>query len=238
MRFLGSAARLPHVQGAFSESVAVRADQCIPIPASMSFRIAACAEPLAVALHAVHRAGPLQGRHVVIAGAGPIGLLCLASALHAGVASATVLDISAEPLLIARQMGADAIIQVASESDGAALVAARHGGFDIAFEASGAPASLAALVPLTRRGGRIVQIGLFPQGDLPLNVNMLMTREIDLVGSFRFDQEFAMAVELLAAGKIDTSPILTTILPIDRALDAFDLAADREKSIKVQLAIG
>ncbi len=238
MRFLGSAALMPHVQGAFSETVTVRADQCVPVPADMPFRVAACAEPLAVALHGVRRAGPLVGRHVLIAGAGPIGLLCLAAALHAGAATVTVTDLFEAPLDIARAMGAAETVDVRAEPDRLAHVAAVRGGFDVALEATGSAASAIGMPTLMRPGSRIVQLGMLPPGAVALPVNLLMSREIDLVGSFRFGEEFDVAVEALAIKRIDVTPILSGTFPLQEANAAFALAGDRQRAIKVHLEIG
>ena len=93
MRFFGSAAIFPHVQGAFSEHVVARADQCHVIPDTMPWRVAACAEPLAVCLHAIERAGEILGRSVVIAGAGPIGCLMALAARAKGAGHVTVTDL-------------------------------------------------------------------------------------------------------------------------------------------------
>jgi L-idonate 5-dehydrogenase len=235
MRFLGSAALMPHVQGAFSETIAVRADQCVPVPATMPFRLAATAEPLAVALHAIRRAGPLLGAHVLVAGAGPIGLLVLAAALHAGAATVTVTDLAEPPLDIATGMGAATTILVRDCDDSLARAADAHGGFDAAFEATGALASIAVLPELVRRGGTIVQLGMLPPGAAGISVNLLMAREIDLVGSFRFHEEFTLAVDALASGRIDVTPILSQTFPLARATEAFEVAGDRSQSIKVHL---
>ncbi len=238
MRFLGSAALSPHVQGGFSESLVVRADQCVAVPPAMSYPVAACAEPLAVALHGVRRAGEVVGRHVLVAGAGPIGLLCLAAARHAGAASCTVTDLFDAPLRIARAMGADETIEVRAEPERLAASSAARGGFDVALEATGAAASVAAMPSLMRPGGRIVQLGMLPPGAVPLPANLLMAREIDLVGSFRFHEEFAVAVEALAGGRIDVGPILSQRFPLHEASAAFAMAGDRQRAIKVQLEIG
>ena len=238
MRFLGSAARSPHVQGAFSESVVVRADQCVAVPPDMPYPVAACAEPLAVALHGVRRAGEVAGRHVLIAGAGPIGLLSLAAALHAGAASCTVTDLFEPPLRIARAMGAAETIDVRAEPERLAASAEARGGFEVALEATGAAASIVGMPSLMHAGGRIVQLGMLPPGAVPLPVNLLMAREIDLVGSFRFHEEFAHAVEALASGRIDVAPILSQRFPLHEANAAFALAGDRQRAIKVQLDIG
>ncbi len=238
MRFLGSAALTPHVQGAFCEHVVVRADQCVPVPAEMEFRVAACAEPLAVALHAVERTGPLVGRRVLIAGSGPIGLLCLAAARHVGAASVTVTDLVDPPLAIARRMGAAETINVQTDPERLQRAADAVGGYDVAMEATGAAASVAVLPSLCCPGGRIVQLGMLPPGAVPLPVNLLMAREIDLVGSFRFHGAFAVAVEALAGGRIDVSPILSASFPLADATEAFAMAGDRTRAIKVHLAIG
>ena len=239
MRFLGSAAVMPHVQGAFSETVVVRADQCVPVPADMPYRMAACAEPLAVALHGVSRAGPLVGRHVLIAGAGPIGLLCLAASLHAGAATVTVSDLLEAPLQTASAMGATDTACVQSDPERLAELGSTLGGFDVALEATGSTASIAAMPALMRPGGRIVQLGMLPAGAVPLPASLLMAREIDLVGSFRFHQEFDVAVAALASGRIDIAPILSASLPLVDAGAAFALASDRKRgAIKVHLEIG
>ena len=238
MRFLGSAALMPHVQGAFSERVVVRADQCVPVPPDMSWRIAACAEPLAVALHGARRAGEMVGRHLLVAGAGPIGLLCLAASLHAGAASVTVTDLFDAPLRIARSMGASRTVNIRDDPDRLAQLAGARGGFDLALEATGAAASVISMPGLMRPGGRIVQLGMLPPGGVPMPVNLLMAREIDLVGSFRFHEEFNVAVEALASGRIDVTPILSESFPLADAHTAFAVAGDRQRAIKVHLEFG
>lgn len=237
MRFLGSAARMPHVQGGFSQTLVVRPDQCMPIPAEMGFRLAACAEPLAVALHAARRAGLLLGRSVLIAGAGPIGLLCAAAARLAGAGRITVTDLAEMPLAIARRMGASDTVRIIPEDDRLAREAAGFGGYDVAFEATGSASAVATLPGLIRPGGRIVQLGMLPPGLTPVAVNLMMAREIDFVGSFRFGEEFADAVAALASGRIDPAPMLSASFPLAEAGSAFALAADRGRAIKVHLEI-
>ena len=114
--FFGSAARFPHVQGAFAELFIASELQCIPIPESMSYRVAACAEPFAVTLHAVARAGNLLGRRVLVTGSGPIGVLVVAAARLAGAAQIVVTDLFDEPLRIAEQMGATQVVNVKAAS--------------------------------------------------------------------------------------------------------------------------
>jgi L-idonate 5-dehydrogenase len=235
MRFFGSAAVFPHVQGAFCETIIARMDQCVKVPPSMPLRVAACAEPLAVCLHAVRRAGELLGRKVMIAGAGPIGLLCAMAVRLSGASYVAITDLVDEPLALARDAGADETINVSGEPERLSRYEADKGTFDVALEATGSPQALASLFKVVRPGGRLVQIGMMPPGEVPVPANMLMAREIDFIGAFRFHEEFATAVDCLTRGLIDVAPILSMEVPMSRADEAFRIAADRTKAIKVHL---
>ncbi len=230
VRFLGSAARLPHSQGGFRERLVIDAAQCVPLPDDLAFDHAVFAEPLAVATHVVGRAGAILGRDVLITGAGPIGMLTLLVAIRAGAEHVTITDVCDAPLRIARRLGASAAINVAQD-----------GGLpevDIAVEASGAAAALQTCVESLRPGGRVVMVGLLPAGTVPVAGNRIVTREFELVGSFRFtDQEFRAAVNMLAAG-LDVSPLLTGQFPLGDSVRAFETAGRREESVKVQLLFG
>ncbi len=238
MRFLGSAARMPHVQGGFAQALILRQDQVIPVPDDTDLLALSVAEPLSVGLHAVKRAGNLQGKRVIVTGSGPIGLLTARSAIQAGAAYVVSTDIEDAALAVAReQIGVDETVNVQSEPDGFARFQDDETQFDVALEASGAPQALHSLFSVLRRGGRIVQLGMMPPGETSLPINMVQTREIELVGAFRAHDEFRSAVEMIVSGKIDVSPILSGTYPLDRAGDAFDLAGDRSKVVKLHLAI-
>ena len=86
MRYYGSASVFPHVQGGFRETVDVHPSQCVPLPEGMPYELAVFAEPLAVTLQAVGRAGPVFGRGVLVTGCGPIGALTVATLKAAGAA--------------------------------------------------------------------------------------------------------------------------------------------------------
>ncbi|WP_341992071.1 L-idonate 5-dehydrogenase [Azorhizobium sp. AG788] len=235
MRFFGSAAIFPHVQGGFSETLIARADQCVPVPDHVSMRVAACAEPLAVAVHACRRAGELAGRSVLIAGAGPIGILLALVARRMGAAFIAITDLVEAPLAVARAAGVDETICVATAPEQLERYEADKGYFDIALEATGSPQALASLFKVVRPGGRVVQVGMMPPGVIPVPANILMAREIDFVGAFRFHGEFQTAVDYLSRGLIDVTPILSADMPMGEADAAFVLAADRNRAIKVHL---
>ena len=234
MRFYGSAMRFPHVQGAFRESLVCLESQAHRIADSMSLQEAAMCEPLAVALHATRRAGGLLGKRALISGSGPIGALCALSARRAGAAEIVVTDIADGALGFAERLGVERTINIAREPAALDGYKADKGYFDVLFEASGAEAALRSGIEVVRPGGVIMQLGL--GGDMTLPINAITAKEIDLRGSFRFHEEFALAVELIGKGLIDVKPLISATVPFTDATAAFELATDRSRSMKVQLA--
>jgi L-idonate 5-dehydrogenase len=193
------------------------------------------AEPVAVCLHAVQRAGPLLGAHVLITGSGPIGALTCLAARQAGAARVTITDVADPPLAVARQVGADLSINVARDADQIEPYKADKGQFDVAFEASGNPQALATCLECTRPGGRIVQLGMLPPGEIGVALTKLTPKEIDLVGTFRFHDAFGLAVEALVSGRLDVAPLMTATFEASQRDAAFAAAADREHHMKVHL---
>ena len=234
MRFYGSAMRVPHVQGAFREMLVADAGQCHVVPASLTAGEAAMAEPLAVCLHAARRAGPLLGKRVLVTGSGPIGALCAICARRAGAVEVVATDIADAPGAFMRQLDVDRFLNVAREGDALAAYARDKGQFDVLMEASGSQEALVAAFDLVRPGGVLVQVGIGPPATLPLHV--VVAKELELRGTFRFHEEFALATELLAKRLIDVRPLITATLPFTEARAAFDLASDRSRAMKVQLA--
>jgi len=138
------------------------------------------------------------------------------------------------PLTLARRIGASRTINVATEPDGLKDYATDKGTIDVLFEASGHQSALTAALDAIRPGGIIVQLGL--GGDMTLPMNVVVAKEIELRGTFRFDPEFTLAVELMSKNLIDVKPLITQSLHFDLASAAFATAGDRSKAIKVQLS--
>lgn len=234
MRFMGSAMRFPHIQGGFREYVTVAADQAIPIADSLTLGEAAMAEPLSVCLHAAKQAGPLLGKRVLVTGTGPIGALMILVARHGGAAEVVATDVADEPLATARAVGASLTVNVATDAAALDPYRADRGVFDVVFEASGNQAALRSALDMLRPGGVLVQLGL--GGEMTLPVNTIVTKEIQVRGTFRFDPEFELALRLMGNGLIDVKPVISATLPFDAAIEAFELASDRTRSMKVQLS--
>jgi L-idonate 5-dehydrogenase len=235
VRFHGSAARFPHVQGGFAELFSTSAKQCVPIPDNLSYPAAACAEPLAVTLHAVARAGSMLGRRVLVTGAGPIGILSVAAVRLAGAAEIVITDLFDEPLAVALHMGATDVVNVKTASAELDRFIQDGGYFDAAIEASGNIRGLENCIDAVRSGGRIVQVGIFSAGNPGVPVNKLIAKELELFGTFRFHEEFQWAVDVLASGRVNVDPILSAQFPFPDAVKAFALASDRRQAVKVSL---
>ena len=232
MRFYGSAMPFPHIQGAFREELVATAAQCVKAN-GLTAAQAAMAEPLAVCLHAVRQAGDLLGRRVLITGCGPIGQLCILAARRAGAAEIVVTDIAEPALAAARLSGADTALNPARTERALAPYMQRKGHFDAAIECSGAPSALAAAIAALRPRGTLVQLGL--SGDMPVPMMQVTAKELALKGSFRFHEEFAIAVALMRKGLIDVTPLITHSYPLAEYAEAFTMASDRARAMKVQL---
>ena len=233
MRFYGSAMPFPHIQGAFREVLVAEASQCV-VANGLSSGEAAMAEPLSVVLHASRRAGDLLGKSVLVTGCGPIGTLAILAARAAGAARIVATDLSSNALVYAARVGADETINMADQAQALDPYQQGKGTFDVLFECSGAPQALASGIAAMRPRGIIMQLGL--GGEMNLPMMQVTAKELDLRGSFRFHEEFSMAVSLMRAGRIDVKPLISHTLPLEQAVEAFELASDRNQAMKTQIA--
>lgn len=229
--YLGSAATNPHTQGALTQYLLVDTAMLRALPGSLPLRRAALAEPLGVALHAINKAGGVAGKRVLVAGAGPIGLLTIAAARALGAASIAATDVLPGPLQRAADLGAQEVYDVTNQEV--------PGGFDTVFECTGVPASLSTAFAATRPEGIVVLVGMMPAQPLPVVLAPIGTKELTIVGSFRFNTEVDDAIAFL-----DEHPELEAVITHDvRASDAasivgaLELARDSQASGKVLVQV-
>lgn len=239
MRFLGSAMRFPHEQGGFRDLMVVAARQCVKIEnPDVSLGEAACAEPLAVCLHALNRAGAsvgnLVGKTTLVSGAGPIGGLTIAALRHAGAGKIVATDLEDSALEVARRLGADETINVASDPEALDAYAQDKGVFDLAFECSAATMAVRTAIAALRPQAALVGVGV--TGDVSVPLNLIVGKEISFIGTHRFVDEYHQAVRLIDQGRIDVRPIITGSVDLANAKQAFDMAGDRSQAIKCQLS--
>ena len=233
MRFYGSAMPFPHSQGAFREELIASASQCVKAN-GLTPGEAAMAEPLSVVLHAARRAGELLGKRVLVTGSGPIGLLSVMAARRLGASEVVATDLSDFTLNMARRVGADVTVNMRDNPDGLASYAQGKGSFDVLFECTGAATAFASGVSAMRPRGIAVQLGL-GGAETAVPLNLIVAKEVDIRGSFRFHEEFPTAVANMQSAQIDVKPLITHETSLEAAEEAFRFASNRENAIKAHV---
>ena len=225
-----------HLDGAYAERVLVPEGMLLPLPETLSYEDGALVEPLAVAMHAVNITPFELMDFVVIVGAGAIGLLTLLAARQRGAGSIIVTDRDPHRLGVARMLGADQAIDVGAGDPIDAIAAATNGrGADAVFEAVGIAATVAQSVAAARPGGQVTWIGnSAPEVALPMQ--QLVTRELTVRGSYGYVDEFAGAVDALAAGWIEAGSLIECVAGLEEGEDLFRrLAVGSLSAVKVVL---
>ena len=220
------------VDGGLAELVRVPARCCWPVPASVADDDVLLTEPLAVVVRAVNRSAPRAGETAAVVGAGSLGLLAV-QVLRARGTSVLVVARSERRLELARALGADATGVVGEAAAETARRFSGREGVDLVIEAAGTPEAVNQALTLVRPGGRVVLTGL-PHGPTPVEFFSLVRREITVIGSMIYQNEFAEALELVHSGEVQTRPLITHRFSLDAVGDA--LVAQRDPaSIKVAI---
>ena len=227
--YLGSASTWPQTHGAAAEYVIFRKEMVRVLPANLTTRVASLAEPLAVGLHAINVAGGVSGKKIFISGSGPIGLLLIAAAKSLGAAEITSSDLLDGPLSRARNLGAHQSIKIGADP-------IPENCFDIVFECSGVARAISGALTSVRRGGVVVQVGMLGAGGHEIAIAPLVSKEIQLRGTFRFKDEIDPAIKMLAQNPWIASTITHTY-PLDQAVEAFAMAKNSEESGKVLIEL-
>lgn len=191
----------PPVDGAFAEYVSIQSDFAYDIPDSVSDEAAALIEPLSVGLWACERAGIKPGSRVLIAGAGPIGIIAAQAARAFGASEIYISDIAEDRLAFALKHGATHALDARTD---------RVEGLDVdAFiDASGAPVAVRSGIKAVAPAGKVILVGLGAD-DVELPVSYIQNREIWLSGVFRYTNTWPLAVQLIADGKVDLDVLVT-----------------------------
>ncbi|RMH64878.1 MAG: galactitol-1-phosphate 5-dehydrogenase [Bacteroidetes bacterium] len=222
--------------GAFAEYLALPAHLLLPLPEAVSFAQAALLEPAAIGLHAVRRAGALDGATVAVIGAGPIGLFILQAARLAGAERLFVADLQPGRLALARRLGADVPVCPDDEDLLARVREATGGrGVDVAFEAVGIGPTVRQAIQITRPRGTVVLVGNV-QPRVEIDLQDVIARELSLVGSYASSGEYREALELVHRGRLQVDPLISEIRPLAEGQAAFDrLYEGTEDLVKIVL---
>ncbi|MFC4508559.1 MULTISPECIES: zinc-dependent alcohol dehydrogenase [Streptomyces] len=215
--------------GGMADLFTIPADRVHRVPEGMTDLQAALVEPLATPVHAVAKAGDLTGRTVAVLGAGPIGLLVLTAARHAGATRIVVTDLLDTKRDRAVRLGADAGLP-ADAADLAALADAALGGpADVVFDCVAREQSMAQAIDLVAKGGQIIVVGVGAPGTTPIRLDLVQDREIRIEGTLMYTaDDYRTAMSLITSGAIATDDIVTATFPLEDAGKAFAASLDPE----------
>lgn len=222
--------------GAMADWFTIAADRLHVLPTHLSDVDAALVEPLSTAVHAVRRVGDLTGRRVVVLGAGPVGLLVLAAARDAGAGRVAVTDLQPGKLERARRLHADAAIAADAPDFLSTAQQALGGPADVVFDCVAGEASMNQAVQLVDKGGTVVVVGV-PAGAVPIRLDLIQDREIDVRGALMYTGgDVRHAIALVHAGAVTAADLVTATFPLDQAKQAFTAAADPHQ-VKVLITV-
>ncbi len=213
------------VVAAFAQLLCVPARNVVPLPDSMPIELGALVEPLAVAVHAVRRAGVGDDDRVLVVGGGPIGQSVVLALRRAGVRRVVVTELAASRRELVERLGATALD--AATADAAAVSAVLDGPADVAIDAVGIEATVRLGLESTRLGGTVCLVGMGAP-KLGLDAYLLSTGERTLVGSFTYTAEdFAAAAAWIGQAPPEAAELITRVVPLADGAAAFAELAGR-----------
>jgi L-iditol 2-dehydrogenase len=220
----------PPIDGAFANYVAIHEDFGYSLPDNLSDNAGALMEPLSVGIWSGRKAGVKAGDHVLVTGAGPVGLLAMQVALAEGATEVTITDVTPQRLEMAERTGATRTINVSDESlpDSGVEV-------DALIECSGNERALGDGIRCIRPAGTAVVVGMGPGEESSIPLALIQSREIWLTGTFRYANTYPAAIELAATGKVDLDAIVTGYYGLDDTEEA--LQASRKDPANVKLMV-
>jgi L-iditol 2-dehydrogenase len=220
IRFLSN----PHHPGFFRELVNLPVSNFLPIPERMSFDEATLAEPLAIALHSLRLASIRPGETVAVIGAGPIGLMTIASLRATGASRVWAVEPQLHRRELARAIGADVVLE---PGDAVSQILADTGrrGVDCAIDCAAGEHTTAQAIQLARNAGRVALTGIHSTPFVSMDGSAMRRKELTIFNVRRSNHETHEALDLLQAHPDWFAPTLTHTRDLDHVEDAFAIAS-------------
>ncbi len=229
----------PPVDGVFQEYVAHEAALCFKLPENVSTLEGALIEPLAVGFHAANQGGAHAGQTAVVMGAGCIGLVSMMALKAEGVSRVYVVDVMPKRLEKALELGADGVINGRDE-DAVEMVRKLTGGAgcDLVIETAGTEITTRQTIHMAKKGAVIVLVGYSKTGEITLPMSLALDKELTFKTVFRYRHIYPMAIDAVAAGKVNLKGIVTDIFDFDDIQNAMDRSvADKASIVKAVVRI-
>ena len=220
--------------GAFMDAFCVPAENLCKLPDNLSLEVGALIEPFAVAYRGVRHAGDISGKTVMICGAGTIGLMVLKVCKMLGAKTIVIVDLSDDRLKLAKQHGADVLINGKSDISAALTAHGIRDQIDVAIEAVGVSPTVQQTVDFVKTRGQIIWIGNSAPM-VSLNMQTVVTRELNIQGSYIYtDADFRECVRLLSEQPQDFTGIISQVISVEEAGAVFEeLSQGATAKIKV-----
>jgi len=239
VKFFGS----PPVHGSLAQQVVHPASLCHKLPDKVSLEEGAMCEPLSVGVHACRRASIQAGAHVLILGAGPIGLLTMLVARAFGAVRVVVTDIDEKRLSAAKEFGADSTVLVSSDmnelnEEAQAMQIAMEALIDVTFDCVGTTKTMTTALNITRSGGKVCLVGML-HDKMTLPLTAAAAREVDVLGIFRHRNTYKLCIDLLQSKRIDIQKLITHRFGFsqDEVIKGFKVSAAGRSAIKVMFSL-
>jgi L-iditol 2-dehydrogenase len=219
-------------EGAAQEYVALDAANVLKIPDGVLLDHAAMVEPISVGVHAIARGGGVDGKKVLVLGAGPIGNLAAQVARASGAEAVMITDVSDYKLSKAKECGLEmAINPNKGDLSEAILNSFGPNQADLILECVGVQAAITQAVECARKGTSIIIVGVFGQKPV-VDLCLVQDRELSLVGSLMYQKpDYEQAIKLVAGGKLVLTPLITDHFPFEQYLEAYQKIEATQGSI-------
>lgn len=212
-------------EGGMADLFTVRADRLHVVPDDLSDLAAALIEPLATPVHAVRLAGDIEGKTVVILGAGTIALLVLATAKFRGARTIVMTDVLDSKRALALKLGADAVVDAADPNVAALVIAELGETADFVFDCVSIQPTFDSAVDMIGKGGTIVIVGI-PQKPILVPMATLQDRQNRIQGAATYiAEDYADAIEIIRSGGVSVEDMISSTYPISDAQNAFMASA-------------
>jgi len=226
IRFLSN----PHYPGFFRERVNLPVSNFFPIPPDMTSDHATLAEPLAVAMHSLRLASIVPNETVAVIGAGPIGLLTIASLRAARAGRIFVVEPLPHRREFARMIGAEMAFEPAEGVEGILRATGRLG-VDCCFDCAAGQDTTGQALQLTRGAGRVVLTGIHSIPFVPLDGSAMRRKELAIFNVRRSNHESHVALELLETHPDWFAPLLTHARDLEQIDQAFAIASQYQDGV-------
>lgn len=225
--------------GTASEFFCVDARKVTPLPDNLSLEEGAMIEPLAVAVHAVRRAGDVRGLDICVLGAGPIGILTAQVAKGMGARKVMITDISDIRLAKAAEVGIDVCVNTRTRDFAEAFVACfGPDKADVIYDCAGTDLTMDQAIQNARKGSTIILVAVFGSR-ASVDLAVLNDHELDLNTTMMYrSEDYVKAIDMVSRGEVQLKPLISRVFPFSRYAEAYRyIDENRESTMKVLIDV-